>query len=46
LRTIGDIEAIAAAGASGVLVATSLHSGAITQNEIAAFLQRRRSRFE
>jgi phosphoribosylformimino-5-aminoimidazole carboxamide ribotide isomerase len=46
LRTIGDIEAIAAAGASGVLVATALHSGAIAQNEIAAFLQRRRSRFE
>lgn len=46
LRTIGDLEAIAAAGASGALVATALHSGAITQNEIAAFLQRRRSRLE
>jgi HisA/HisF family protein len=46
LRSIGDLEVIAAAGASGALVATALHSGAITQNEIAAFLQRRRSRFE
>jgi HisA/HisF family protein len=46
LRAIGDLEAIAAAGASGALIATALHSGAITQNEIAAFLQRRRSQFD
>ena len=46
LRRIGDLEAIAAAGAKGALIATALHEGAITQNEIAAFLQRRRSQFE
>jgi HisA/HisF family protein len=46
LRAIGDLEAIAAAGASGALVATALHTGAITENEIAAFLQRRRSRLD
>jgi phosphoribosylformimino-5-aminoimidazole carboxamide ribotide isomerase len=46
VRAIGDLEAVAAAGASGALVATALHSGAITQNEIAAFLQRRRFRLE
>jgi len=28
----------------GALIATALHRGAVTQNEIAAFLQRRRSR--
>ena len=44
VRSIGDLEAIAAAGAHGALIATALHAGAITQNEIAAFLQRRRSR--
>ena len=43
VRGIGDLVAIAAAGACGALVATALHSGAITQNEIAAFLRRRRS---
>jgi len=43
VRDIGDLEIIAAAGASGALAATALHSNAITQNEIAAFLRRRRS---
>jgi HisA/HisF family protein len=43
VREIGDLEAAAAAGASGALLATALHKGAITENEIAAFLQRRRS---
>ena len=46
LRAIGDLEVIAAAGASGALIATALHGGAITQNEIAAFLQRRRSQLD
>ncbi|MGC1180327.1 MAG: HisA/HisF-related TIM barrel protein [Methyloceanibacter sp.] len=44
VRRIGDLEAITAAGAKGALIATALHEGAIAQNEIAAFLQRRRSR--
>jgi phosphoribosylformimino-5-aminoimidazole carboxamide ribotide isomerase len=43
VRDIGDLEIIAAAGASGALAATALHRNAITQNEIAAFLRRRRS---
>jgi HisA/HisF family protein len=43
VRDIGDLEIIAAAGACGALAATALHSNAITQNEIAAFLRRRRS---
>jgi HisA/HisF family protein len=43
VRSIGDLEAVADAGATGTLLATALHEGAITQNEIAAFLQRRRS---
>jgi HisA/HisF family protein len=43
VRNIGDLETIAAAGASGALAATALHRNAITQNEIAAFLRRRRS---
>jgi len=45
-RNLGDLEAIAATGAHGALIATALHSGAIAQNEIAAFLQRRRSRLD
>jgi phosphoribosylformimino-5-aminoimidazole carboxamide ribotide isomerase len=44
MRDIGDLEAAAEAGAGGALIATALHRGAVTQNEIAAFLQRRRSR--
>jgi HisA/HisF family protein len=44
LRNIADLEAVADSGAHGALIATALHQGAITQNEIAAFLQRRRSR--
>jgi HisA/HisF family protein len=43
VRGIADLEAIAAAGASGALVATALHDNALTQNEIAALLRRRRS---
>jgi HisA/HisF family protein len=43
VRNVGDLEAVAAAGACGALAATALHSGAITQNEIAALLRRRRS---
>ena len=43
MRDIGDLEAAAEAGAGGALIATALHRGAVTQNEIAAFLQRRRS---
>jgi phosphoribosylformimino-5-aminoimidazole carboxamide ribotide isomerase len=43
VRSIGDLDAIAAAGASGALVATALHRGAIGQKEIAAFERRRRS---
>jgi HisA/HisF family protein len=44
MRNVGDLEAVATAGARGALIATALHAGAVTQNEIAAFLQRRRSR--
>jgi HisA/HisF family protein len=36
VRDLGDLESIASAGASGALLATALHSGAITQKEIAA----------
>ena len=44
MRDIGDLEAAADTGAGGALIATALHRGAVTQNEIAAFLERRRSR--
>jgi phosphoribosylformimino-5-aminoimidazole carboxamide ribotide isomerase len=44
MRTIGDLDAAADAGAAGALMATALHRGAVGQKEIAAFLQRRRSR--
>jgi HisA/HisF family protein len=44
VRNLADLEALADAGASGALVATALHEKAIGQNEIAAFLRRRRSR--
>jgi phosphoribosylformimino-5-aminoimidazole carboxamide ribotide isomerase len=43
MRNIGDLERAAEAGAGGALIATAIHRGAVTQNEIAAFLQRRRS---
>lgn len=43
IRNIADLEAAAAAGAAGALLATALHSGAVTQNEIAALLGERRS---
>jgi uncharacterized protein related to proFAR isomerase len=32
-----DLAAVAVIGAQGALLATALHSGAITQKEIAAF---------
>ena len=38
-----DVAKVAQAGASGVLAATALHSGAITQKEIAALVKGRRS---
>lgn len=44
VRSVADLDALADAGAAGALIASALHRGAITQNEIAAFLQRRRSR--
>ena len=40
---LDDITRAAQAGASGVLVATALHSGAVSQKEIAALLRERRS---
>ncbi len=43
VRHVADMEALAEIGAAGALVATALHNQAIAQNEIAAFLQRRRS---
>jgi uncharacterized protein related to proFAR isomerase len=43
MRNIGDLAAVAEAGAGGALLATALHQGAVKQNEIAALLQRRRS---
>ena len=43
VRNGNDLAALAAAGASGALVATSLHSGALTQKEIAALSRERRS---
>jgi len=44
IRDTSDLETVADTGARGALLATALHRGAVTQNEIAAFLQRRRSR--
>lgn len=38
-----DVAKVAQAGASGLLAATALHSGAITQKEIAALVKERRS---
>ncbi len=44
VRNTQDLAAIAAFGACGALIGTALHTGAITQNEIAALLRERRSR--
>ena len=44
VRNLADLEALAEAGAQGALIASALHERAISENEIAAFLQRRRSR--
>ncbi len=43
IRHLEDLQTVATAGAQGALVATALHSGALTQKEIAAFLRKRRS---
>jgi HisA/HisF family protein len=43
VRNRTDLNALASAGASGALVATALHTGAITQKEIAALLRERQS---
>jgi phosphoribosylformimino-5-aminoimidazole carboxamide ribotide isomerase len=43
VRNARDLAALASLDAQGVLLATALHSGAITQNEIAALLRERRS---
>jgi phosphoribosylformimino-5-aminoimidazole carboxamide ribotide isomerase len=39
---LDDIAKVAQAGAAGVLAATALHSGAISQKEIAALVGKRR----
>jgi HisA/HisF family protein len=43
IRDAADLAAIAGAGARGALVATALHTEALTQKEIAALLRGRRS---
>jgi HisA/HisF family protein len=43
VRSLGDLVALAALEAQGALIATALHAGGITQNEIAALLRERRS---
>jgi phosphoribosylformimino-5-aminoimidazole carboxamide ribotide isomerase len=43
VRDAGDLEAIAALDAQGAVIATALHSQAITQKEIAALQGERRS---
>jgi HisA/HisF family protein len=43
VRNARDLTAIAALGARGALLGTSLHRGAVAQNEIAALLRERRS---
>jgi phosphoribosylformimino-5-aminoimidazole carboxamide ribotide isomerase len=40
---LGDIVQAAESGARGVLAATALHGGTVTQKEIAALLRERRS---
>jgi phosphoribosylformimino-5-aminoimidazole carboxamide ribotide isomerase len=42
IRDSRDLAALAALGAKGALLATALHSNAVTQNEIAALLRERR----
>ncbi|MGH6734672.1 MAG: HisA/HisF-related TIM barrel protein [Methyloceanibacter sp.] len=44
VRDLSDIERVSQSGARGVLAATALHSGAISQKEIAALLRERRFR--
>lgn len=44
VASLGDITKVAQAGARGVLAATALHSGAVSQIEIAALVGERRSR--
>jgi HisA/HisF family protein len=43
VRSGADLDAIAATGATGALIASALHQGAIDEKEIAAFHGRRRS---
>ncbi len=43
VRNVNDLAALAALEAQGAILATALHSGVITQNEIAALLRERRS---
>jgi len=43
IRNAHDLSAVAETGARGALLATALHSEALTQNEIAALLRGRRS---
>jgi HisA/HisF family protein len=43
VRNARDLAAIAALDAQGALIATALHSQAVSQNEIAALLRERRS---
>ncbi len=42
VRGIADLERLAEAGARGAVLANALHRGTLTENEIAAFLRRRR----
>jgi len=42
VRNLADLAALASLNAHGALIATALHSGAITQKEIAALLRERR----
>ena len=43
VRSAKDLATIAALRAQGAVIATALHSEAVTQNEIAALLRERRS---
>lgn len=43
VRNLDDLTTLASLGTQGALIATALHSGAITQNEIAALSRGRRS---
>jgi phosphoribosylformimino-5-aminoimidazole carboxamide ribotide isomerase len=42
VRDLSDLAALASLDAHGALMATALHSGAVTQKEIAALLRERR----